>query len=205
MGKGKGEARVGEARVDTWRKRVRWDLVFLAVSIAAFAVLSLRYRDKGTRALRVSWEFFQELVFVLPAVMILMGLFAIWIKRETVVRYLGRESGLGGLLLSILLGTLPTGPLYVAFPLAAMLLKKGARLANVMVFLSAWACIKLPLELVELQFLGWKFTFLRLGLTVALVIPAGLLAEALYHSGPAGKAGEPTAASSETENAGSIK
>lgn len=162
------------------RKRVKWDLFFLALSIAAFAALSLAYRDKGSRALRVSWEYFQEMVFILPAVMVLMGLFAVWVRREAVVKYLGHESGLPGLALSILLGTLPTGPLYVAFPLAAMLLAKGARVANVMAFLSAWACIKLPLELMELQFLGWKFTFLRLGLTVALVIPMSLLAEVLY-------------------------
>ncbi|MDI6873482.1 permease [Candidatus Solincola sp.] len=177
-----GPGRPAEDRIP-WRKRVRWDLVLLAASVAGFACLSLLYRDKGSRALRVSWEYFQELVFILPAVMILMGLFAVWVRQEVVVKYMGRESGLGGLLLSIFLGTLPTGPLYVAFPLAAMLLKKGARVANVMVFLSAWACIKLPLELMELQFLGWKFTFLRLVLTVALVIPMGLAAEALYRSG----------------------
>lgn len=188
MEKRRGRSRrPGPAEV-SWRKRVRWDLVFLASSIAAFTVLSLLYRDRGSRALRISWEYFQEMVFILPAVMILMGLFAVWVKRETVVKYLGEESGLPGLLVSILLGTLPTGPLYVAFPLAAMLLKKGARVANVMVFLSAWACIKLPLELMELQFLGWKFTFLRLGLTVALVIPMGLAGEALYRSGRAVKA-----------------
>ncbi len=162
------------------RKRMKWDLVFLALSVAAFATLSLLYTDKGSKALRISWEYFKEMVFILPAVMILMGLFAVWVERDIVVKYLGKGSGIPGLFLAILLGTLPTGPLYVAFPLAAMLLLKGARVANIMVFLSAWACIKLPLELMELQFLGWKFTLLRLGLTVALVIPMGLLAEALY-------------------------
>ncbi|MBC7252829.1 MAG: permease [Actinobacteria bacterium] len=163
------------------RRKIRWDLLFLAVSVAAFTGLGLVFRDRGGRALRISWEYFQEMVFILPAVMVLMGLFAVWVRRETVVKYLGRESGLLGLLLAVLLGTLPTGPLYVAFPLAAMLLKKGARVANVTVFLCAWACIKLPQELMEFQFLGWKFTFLRLGLTVALVIPMGLVAERIYH------------------------
>ena len=163
------------------RKRIKWDLVALALSVVVFAVLSLVFQDKGEKALKISWEYFKEMIFILPAVMILMGLFAVWVERDVVVKYLGKGSGMWGLMLAILLGTLPTGPLYVAFPLAAMLLKKGARVANVMVFLSAWACIKLPLELMELQFLGWKFTVLRLVLTVALVIPMGLLAEVLFH------------------------
>lgn len=170
------------------RKRMKWDWFFLVLAVAAFAALSLIYQDKGSKALRISWEYFKEMLFILPAVMILMGLFAVWVERDVVVKYLGKGSGMGGLLLAIFLGTLPTGPLYVAFPLAAMLLKKGARVANVTVFLSAWACIKLPLVLMELQFLGWRFTFLRLGLTVALVIPMGLLAEMLYHRGGAGAA-----------------
>ncbi len=176
-----------EGRVDaqrtSWRKRVRWDWVSLAFSAAAFAALSLLFPQKGERAVRVSWEYFQEMVFVLPAVMVLMGLFAVWVRRETVAKYLGEGSGLSGLLLAVFLGTLPTGPLYVAFPLAAMLLKKGARMANVTVFLTSWACIKLPMELMEAQFLGWRFALLRLGLTVALVVPMGLAAEALYRRG----------------------
>ena len=168
------------------RKRIKWDLVALVASAVALFGLSMIFPDKGEKALTISWEYLKEMVFILPAVMVLMGLFAVWVERDVVVKYLGKGSGMWGLLLAILLGTLPTGPLYVAFPLAAMLLKKGARVANVMVFLSAWACIKLPLELMELQFMGWKFTLLRLGLTVALVIPMGLLAESLYHRGDRG-------------------
>ncbi len=163
------------------RKRIKWDLVTLVLSVAAFTALSLVFPDKGAKALRTSWEFTKEMLFVLPAVMVLMGLFAVWVDRAIVVKYLGRGSGVRGLFLAIALGSLPTGPLYIAFPLAAMLLEKGARVANVILFLSAWACIKIPQEMMELQFLGWKFMLLRLGLTVAVLIPMALLAEAVYH------------------------
>ncbi|MBN2028120.1 MAG: hypothetical protein JW854_15335 [Actinobacteria bacterium] len=165
------------------RKRIKWDVVALAVSAVALYGLSLIFQDKGERALEASWAFFKEMAFVLPALMILMGLFAVWVDRRIVVRFLGKGSGTGGLFLAIILGALPTGPLYIAFPLAAILLKKGARVANVILFLSAWACIKLPQELMELQFLGWEFMLLRLGLTVAVLIPMALLAEFLYHRG----------------------
>lgn len=164
-------------------KRIRWDYVFLVMSVAALVTLSIALPDKGRTAGKVVWEYVKEMVLILPAVMVLMGLFAVWVERDVVVKYLGKGSGLKGLVIAMLLGTLPTGPLYVAFPLAALLLKKGARVASIMVFLSAWACIKLPLELMEFQFMGWRFALLRLGLTVALVIPMGLLAEALYHRG----------------------
>ncbi|NPV59480.1 MAG: hypothetical protein HPY75_07430 [Actinobacteria bacterium] len=157
----------------------------MVASASALFAMSMIFQEKGEKAMDISWEFFKEMAFILPAVLVLMGLFGVWVDRRLVVKYLGEGSGIGGLLLAILLGTLPTGPLYVAFPLAGMLLKKGARVANVMLFLSAWACIKIPQELMELRFLGWRFTSLRLGLTVTILIPMALLAEAIHrHQGP---------------------
>lgn len=175
-----------EAR-PSWRKRVRWDLFFAVAAIGAALILSLLFRDKGAPTWRVSWQYLKEMVFILPAVMIIMGLFAVWVDRSMVMKYLGQESGLPGLFLSVALGTLPAGPLYVAFPLAAMLLKKGARVANVLAFLCSWAALSIPAELMELRFMGWKFTLLRLGLTFVLIMPLALLGEYIYNRGEAGR------------------
>ena len=82
-----------------------------------------------------------------------------------------------GIIFAIFLGTLPTGPLYIAFPIAAALLKKGAKISNIVIFISTWACIKVPQEIVEFQFLGFSFMLLRLALTIIFVIIMGLLIE----------------------------
>ncbi len=165
---------------------VRWDLIFGLAAICTAVALSLVFRDKGALTWRVSWQYLKEMIFVLPAVMVIMGLFAVWVDRGVVVRYLGEESGVLGLLLSVALGTLPTGPLYVAFPLAAMLLKKGARVANVLAFCCSWAALSVPAELMELRFMGWRFTLLRLALTFVLIMPLAWLGEKLYRRGETG-------------------
>lgn len=170
-----------KSNLSSLRGRIRWDLAIMVASACLLFSLSIIFQDKGEKAMDISWAFFKEMAFILPAVLVLMGLFGVWVDRRLVIRYLGEGSGIGGLLLAIVLGTLPTGPLYIAFPLAGMLLKKGARVANVILFLSAWACIKIPQELVELRFLGWRFTALRLGLTIALLVPMALLAEVVFH------------------------
>ncbi len=100
-----------------------------------------------------------------------------------VLKYLGKASGLKGILLSIAFGSLPTGPLYLAFPLASTLLSKGASISNIIIFFSAWACIKLPQELMEIQFLGVAFTLLRLVLTTISVVVMGKLIERLVERG----------------------
>ncbi len=170
-----------------WRKRMRWDLAFTAISVGTAITLSLVFRDKGRLTWHVSWQYLKEMILVLPAVMIIMGLFAVWVDRRIVVKYLGKESGFMGLLIAVALGTLPTGPLYVAFPLAAMLLKKGARVATVLAFLCSWAALSVPAELMELRFLGWKFTVLRLSLTFLVILPLAWLGERVYQHNDRGK------------------
>ncbi len=173
-----------------WYKKLRWDWTMLALIIPITVTVSLIFPDKGERVADISWSFLLEMVYILPAVLILMGLFAVWVSREVVVRYLGAGSGIKGLLLSMILGALPTGPLYVAFPMGAMLIGKGARIANVMAFLSAWACIKIPQELMEIQFLGWRFAATRLLLTASLIGVMCLFAELIYKRLPEKETGE---------------
>ena len=151
--------------------------LFFAASLAFTIVLLVIFPDRQTAVIKSSWQIFIEMIEILPAVMLLMGFFAVWVPNEMVIRLLGKTSGIKGIGLSLLLGALPTGPLYIAFPMVAALISKGARISNMIIFLSAWACIKIPQEMVELQFLGVKFMALRLGLTIFFVILMGIFIE----------------------------
>ncbi len=161
----------------------RRDLLLLLAAVLSLCGLSYSFPSDGERAMRASLENLREMAFILPAVLVIMGLFMVWVDRTVVVKYLGSSSGLRGMLICIALGTLPTGPLYVGFPLAAALLKKGARPANVLAFLCSWAALSIPAELMELRFLGWRFMLARLGFTVMCIIPLSLAGERILSSG----------------------
>lgn len=177
------------------RKRMLKTLLKSWVKVAAVAVaaaLLLRYfPEKQSAVITSAWQFFTEMILVLPAIMILIGLITIWIPRETILKYLGKTAGLKGIALSVVFGSLPVGPLYLAFPLATTLLSKGASISNTIIFLSAWACIKIPQELMEIQFLGLQFTITRLILTVIFVTIMGKIIEKIMEKGGATNAAEP--------------
>jgi len=166
----------GEKQAKQKKKMMR-DWFILGIIVVIVIVLLSVFPEKTGPVASTSQEYFIEMMVILPAVMVIMGLFAVFIPNETVVKYLGKTSGIKGIALSILIGTLPTGPLYVAFPMAAALIKKGASRTNIVVFLSAWACIKIPQEMVEFRFLGAEFMFLRLILTIIFVIIMGISIE----------------------------
>jgi len=154
-------------------------------------LLLLRFPDRAAPATATALDYVLEMLTILPAVMVIVGLVGVFVSKDVVVKYMGKASGPRGILLSVVAGALPTGPLYVAFPLAAALLKKGARVSNVMIMLSAWACIKLPQELMELQFRGWRFLLLRLSLTILFVVAMSLAIERIIEWDDARKAAPP--------------
>ena len=161
------------------RKAFIRDYLWLGATLATTVIILLIFPERTDTVISTSWDYLIEMIQVLPAVMVIMGLFSVWVSKEMVVRYLGKTSGIKGIFLALLTGMLPTGPLYVAFPIAATLLKSGASVSNIIIFLSAWACIKLPQELMEFQFLGFKFMALRLALTIFFVIIMGIFIERL--------------------------
>lgn len=160
-----------------FKKTLIRDYIIMGIIIIISAAVLLIFPDKSGPVLNVSKKYLLELIMVLPAVMVIVGLFSVWVPEELVVKYMGKASGIKGILISFVLGMLPSGPLYIAFPMAIALRKKGARISNIIIFVSAWACIKLPQELVEVQFLGIEFTLLRLTLTIISVIIMGIIIE----------------------------
>ena len=161
------------------RKEIIRGYVLFAATLIVAAIILWIFPNKVTAATTTTWNYSLEMIMILPAVMIIMGLFSVFVSRELVVKYLGKTSGIKGILLAVFFGALPTGPLYIAFPLAVALKSKGASISNIVIFLSAWACIKLPQELVELQFLGIEFMAARLILTIIFVAIMGLFIERL--------------------------
>ncbi|MFN2341100.1 MAG: hypothetical protein ABR547_07515, partial [Halanaerobium sp.] len=67
------------------------------------------------------YSFFLTMIKFVPAVFLLIGLFEVWIDKETIEKHLGENSGLLSYLWVIILASTTVGGLYVAFPIAAAL------------------------------------------------------------------------------------
>jgi len=139
-----------------------------------YGILGIGAPEIAYKSFDISLSYLGEMIYIIPPVFILMGLMEVWIPKNKVETLLGKESGIKGILISFVLGTLPTGPLYVAFPMTASLLKKGASISNMIVFLGSWATLKVPQLLVEAEFLGVPFMILRFVLTFIMLVLMGL-------------------------------
>lgn len=161
------------------RPDLKRPLLVVALILAAHLALWIPSPGLAAQSLRNWGQGLVDVLVIVPSVLILIGLFDAWVPKDVVARNLGRTSGVRGVLLALLLGTGAAGPIYAAFPIGAALLEKGARPANLVIFLGAWATIKLPMLMMESAFLGIRFALLRLALTLPGIIACGFLMEAL--------------------------
>jgi uncharacterized membrane protein YraQ (UPF0718 family) len=121
-----------------------------------------------------------DMFILLPPIFILVGLLDQWVKKETLIRYLGERSGIVGVLFTLLLATVAAGPLYIAFPIAVLLLKKGASVRYIVFFLGAWSTVKLPVLVYEFTSFGPKFTLIHICFGLVFYYIAGILFEKMY-------------------------
>lgn len=142
--------------------RYKFFLIFLAINLALLFVSP----EIGKNSFALTKDNLLEMLSVLPPIFILLGLLDVWVERETMMKYMGENAGIKGGLIAFMLGSAAAGPLYAAFPVAGILLKKGVKLTNVFIFIGAWSTTKIPQILFEASSLGWRYMILRLACSV---------------------------------------
>lgn len=150
-------------------KKVKNNL-FLFIIISLYIFLLSFMPDKGIKALNNSLYYVKEMVIIMPVILLLTSLIDAWVPKKTIENALGEDSGVKGFFFSFLLGSFSAGPIYAAFPVCRMLIKKGASMVNIVIILSAWAVIKIPMLANESKFLGPRFMLARWVLTVISIL-----------------------------------
>ncbi len=159
-------------------KRYAFPLCVLGLAL----VLAFVYPDKQQAIITGLGTNAKEFLTLLPPIFVLMGLADVYIPRETVVRYMGKGSLVLGVFLAVAFGAFAAGPLYAAFPVASMLLRKGASFVNVMIFIGAWSTLKVPMFLFETASLGSVFSVTRWVSSLVMVTAIALALNAITSS-----------------------
>lgn len=142
--------------------RYRFFFLLVAVNI----ILLIVKPDLGSRSLSITWTNLVEMLTILPPIFVFLGLLDVWVERETMIKIMGEKSGMIGIFIAYFLGSAAVGPLYAAFPVAGVLLQKGCKFSNILIFMGAWSTTKIPLLLFEASSMGTDFMLLRLALNL---------------------------------------
>jgi len=140
--------------------------VFIAAIIVSYIANFQLGMDLGTNF----YIFAKDMVLILPPAFILIGLFDVWASKESIEKSFGKHSGLMKYVYAVALAATTVGGTFVAFPVANSLYHKGADYDSIITYVTAASLFMIPMSVMEASILGIKFTLLRLGLSVPLII-----------------------------------
>jgi uncharacterized membrane protein YraQ (UPF0718 family) len=133
---------------------------------------------KAVLSLKNSLYYIKEMLSIMPVILVITALIEAWVPKNTIQSAIGKDAGVKGLVFSFLLGSFSAGPIYAAFPICKTLVKKGASITNLVVILSTWAVVKVPMLVNESKFLGTRFMMIRWILTtVSIFIMAFIISK----------------------------
>jgi uncharacterized membrane protein YraQ (UPF0718 family) len=146
-------------------------ILFIGFIITSYFIGYENGQKTGTAFVRVLFEMLK----ILPCAFVLISLFEVWVKKETIMKHLGEDSGFKGYFWALLLAGFSVGGLYVAFPLAEAMHKKGASLKVIFAYLGFSGVVRIPMTIFEISFLGLPFTVVRLVVTIPIFLLLGIL------------------------------
>jgi len=130
---------------ETSKKALKPSFVAIGLYFAFVAISWVAQYRPGIQMGLNLLDFAKQMFSILPFVFILIGLFEVWVPRETIEAHMGVESGWKGYLWAVILASPMAGGLYVNLPIAYSLYKKGASWGVVLTFIGAGSLCRIPM------------------------------------------------------------
>ena len=161
---------------------------YILYGVSALLIIFSLIKDKKKtkKALIKSWKALENILPQFLGIITLVGIMLAILNPQVISQIIGSSSGWWGVVLASVVGAITLIPGFIAFPTAALLLhngagymqigaivsslvlmKKGAKFTNILLFIGAWSTTKIPMLLFELSSLGAKFTLTRLAVSMA--------------------------------------
>ncbi len=131
------------------------------IAILALSTSLLKSREKTILALKKAWKSFENILPQFLSILIIIGILLTVLSPEQISKLLGKESGWYGVLIAAVIGSVTLVPGFIAFPLAAALLKSGAGYMQIAAFISALMMVGIVTIPVEVEYFGKKAAAVR--------------------------------------------
>lgn len=131
------------------------------ISFSALLISFIKSKEKTILSLKKAWKVFENILPQFLSIIVIIGIMLAILTPGQISKLLGNESGWIGVILAALIGSITLIPGFVAFPLAAALLKNGAGYMQIAAFVSTLMMVGIVTVPVEIKYFGRKATIIR--------------------------------------------
>ncbi len=136
-------------------------IILYSVAIVLLVISFAKDRKKTKAAVKKGWMAFKKIVPVLIPLFIIVGVVLSIITPEMIRFVLGENSGIAGVVIGMVAGSVAFIPPFVAFPLGADLLENGAGYPQVAAFVTTLMAVGIVYWAAEKKFFGNKAVVMR--------------------------------------------
>ena len=135
--------------------------VLYGLAGTGLAISFFKDRSKTKMALKKAWMSFENILPQFLSILIIIGLALAILSPETITKLLGTNSGIWGVASASVIGSITLIPGFIAFPLAAALLKNGAGYMQIAAFVSTLMMVGIVTMPLEIKTFGKRATITR--------------------------------------------
>lgn len=147
-------------------------LMAIALTIISF----IKDKEKTREALIKGLKAFENILPMVLCVMTVVGISLSIVDEKLIATFIGPDSGVIGIIISIAIGSITMMGGFIAFPLGATLMTKGAGVAQVGAFISSLMLVGFLTIPLESKYWGIKTTIIRnvLGIVISFLVAISL-------------------------------
>lgn len=153
--------------------------IFMFVSLILYLPVIIFDKTKAIEAANNFYHLVLEIFPFLIIVFVLMVLINLFLKTSTLVKYMGKESGLKGWIIAIIAGIISMGAIYLWFPILKDMMKKGVKPGLIAVFLYNRG-IKLHWLPLMTLFFGLKYVVILTTVTILVSVLQGIIIDSIF-------------------------
>jgi len=131
-------------------------LTLLALLISVFKSV-----DKTSKAIKIALKKFINILPAFLSMLILVSIILFLIPDKIILKYLGDNNKIVGIMLASFFGSVTLMPGFIAFPLCGILLKKGVTYMVLSAFSTTLMMVGVLTYPIEKEYFGTRVTILR--------------------------------------------
>ncbi len=155
--------------------------IFLWITTAGLLIFSLiKSIEKTKSAFKIAFKKFTSILSIFLLVMAVFALIVTFVPTELIQKYIGIESGIKGIALSLGLGSVSVMPGFAAFPLCAALKVEGIPYYIIAVFSLSLMNVGIVTFPIEKKILGLRVALIRNLIALVVCVIAALVIKIVF-------------------------
>jgi uncharacterized membrane protein YraQ (UPF0718 family) len=152
-------------------------LIMALIAVLLIVIGAIRGQNEHIEGLSKGLQMTITILPMLICAFIIAGMVQVFVPQEIISGWVGRESGIRGILIGTVAGAFTPGGPYTSLPIAAGLLRSGAGMGTMVAFLTGWSLWAFQRLAMDVGIMGWKFTIIRFASTFFFPPIAGIIAQ----------------------------